>query len=208
MPNNLTDSNAFTSPIQAPADGDAVSAAIADLGHQGLANRTLYLHRRLFGDGTAAPTGQQLQVSLNRPAYEPANLVFSWGVGGLYWYDTGAAGGIIGEWFWDRPVTGRIVSFMCTSQGVGHGGIAPATPPTLALYRIDRMAAVPLLIATATDAEPGATYDTVHEWNVSGLAEDINYRRGYLFSLTGETGVGSQINTRYFQIRVEVQPAP
>ena len=49
MPQNITDSNAFTTPIVAPADGDAGLASSVLTGFQGLANRTYYLQQLLSG---------------------------------------------------------------------------------------------------------------------------------------------------------------
>ncbi len=45
---NITDSSTFTSPIVAPADGDAATAASVVVGMQGLANRTKYLSDNLL----------------------------------------------------------------------------------------------------------------------------------------------------------------
>ena len=47
MPNNITDVDTFTAPIQTVADGDAGSGANFALAPQGLANRTLNLKNRL-----------------------------------------------------------------------------------------------------------------------------------------------------------------
>lgn len=47
MPNNITDVDTFTDPIQAPADGDALNATTLDLAPQGLANRTRHNKNRL-----------------------------------------------------------------------------------------------------------------------------------------------------------------
>lgn len=44
MPQNITDVYAFTSPVVAPDDGDAATAASVLTGLQGLANRTKYLN--------------------------------------------------------------------------------------------------------------------------------------------------------------------
>lgn len=45
MPANLTDSNAFSGPVVAPADGDAANAASIVQGLQPLANRTYYVQQ-------------------------------------------------------------------------------------------------------------------------------------------------------------------
>ena len=55
MPNNITDVDIFTAPIQTVADGDAGSGANFALAPQGLANRTLNLKNRI--DAIQAWTG-------------------------------------------------------------------------------------------------------------------------------------------------------
>ena len=52
MPTNITDVSAFTDPVVGPADGDALNAASALTGLQGLANRT-----RKLVDRTTGPAG-------------------------------------------------------------------------------------------------------------------------------------------------------
>lgn len=47
MPKNLTDVNAFTSPVVVPVDADARNALSAEVGFQPLADRTHYLHKIL-----------------------------------------------------------------------------------------------------------------------------------------------------------------
>jgi len=51
MPQNITDVDVFTDPIVAPADGDALDAASALVGLQGLSNRTRNIDSRFDADG-------------------------------------------------------------------------------------------------------------------------------------------------------------
>lgn len=48
MPVNITDQDEFTSPIQAPDDGDPANGATFQIAPQGLANRTNFLRNRLM----------------------------------------------------------------------------------------------------------------------------------------------------------------
>jgi hypothetical protein len=66
MPTSLTDVDAFTAPIQGPADGDVQGAAAYNLGFQGLANRTRNLKNRI--DGGDAITKRLLASDF---AYDP-----------------------------------------------------------------------------------------------------------------------------------------
>lgn len=54
MPNNITPVSAFTSPVQAPADGDAANDATFALAPQALTNRTEHNKDRLDGLSTSA----------------------------------------------------------------------------------------------------------------------------------------------------------
>lgn len=57
MPQNITDVNTFTNPVQAIADGDAVNASNTNLPVQALANRTFNLQTRLNAIVTTSDNG-------------------------------------------------------------------------------------------------------------------------------------------------------
>lgn len=67
MPVNITDVNAFTTPVTAPAGGDARSAASVTVGLQALANRTANLRARLDAPEQTA----NIAISANQSAFAP-----------------------------------------------------------------------------------------------------------------------------------------
>lgn len=73
MPTNITDSSAFTDPIQGVADADAQAAASYNLGFQGLANRTRYLK------GLVDVHEDLLFPSVDRGVFVPASRADSTG---------------------------------------------------------------------------------------------------------------------------------
>lgn len=79
MPANITDSNAFTSPIVAPVDGDAATAASVLAAIQGLANRTAYLDTVLSKFTTVAALGSSNADAA--PLTRPNAILTSGGAG-------------------------------------------------------------------------------------------------------------------------------
>lgn len=72
MPTNITDVSAFTSPVVAPADGDARNAASMTQGEQPLADRTRFLLNCLVGNmqwsgGAYTASGAALGVFVTPP---------------------------------------------------------------------------------------------------------------------------------------------
>lgn len=68
MPQNITDVNAFTSPIVAPADGDPEGASSVLSGFQALANRTAFLNQlRAVANGIATLDGASHVVGAQLP---------------------------------------------------------------------------------------------------------------------------------------------
>lgn len=63
MPTNITDVYAFTAPVVAPADGDALTAASAVTALQALANRTKFLNDRT--NKTVSDTNNSLVITAN-----------------------------------------------------------------------------------------------------------------------------------------------
>jgi len=69
MPQNITDLNAFTSPVVAPADGDSLNAASVvapGVGLQALADRTRFMGNRM-GVGVVAPLTDEFVYSPTLP---------------------------------------------------------------------------------------------------------------------------------------------
>jgi len=205
MPINIIDADIFTVTVQAPADGDAVNSAIAALGHQDIADRTNFLHRRQFGVAGL----RRHPVPLNMPAVQTgASWLFD--DTNFRWEDT-INNSETAVWACDTPVSGLIVAVQITSQGVGHGGAWPATStsPIIELIRSDQ--GVDTIISTLEDPSAIGVIDTIHTWGPVGLAEDIGSagtNRSYWVRFTGE-GIAAedQPDHRLFSIALIIDPA-
>lgn len=107
MPTNLTDSNAFTSPVVVPADGDPANAAsITQLG-QPVANRTFYLQQlaEVLGIKKIRAGSVAAMVAATGIANKTLWLVEAAGAfQGLYVYDSGSA--FVADNFFVHPATG------------------------------------------------------------------------------------------------------
>lgn len=90
MPTNITDTDTFTDPIQAPVDGESATGASVQLPAQGLANRARNLLNRILGNGVDANVAPlQLTALATDHVAEPTNFWKVWRQA-----NTGSAGGI------------------------------------------------------------------------------------------------------------------
>lgn len=101
MPQNITDVDAFTAPIVAPADGDTRDAASVLTGFQGLANRAKYLYERVITDGVRKVrrfVDTTALKALTGQSHGDIAIVDTDTYLGLYIYDTTVSGADVNPW--------------------------------------------------------------------------------------------------------------
>lgn len=206
MPGNLTDLNAFTSPITVPADGDAEAAASVITAFQALANRTANVRSGVQGIASAITA----RVPLS-PVYNLVSIFVAQAGATNVWLQTTTGSSEI-RFMIPHTVTGKInsISVRCAGgTGAQHAAL-PATMPLLRLLSIDLTTAGGTQTVVSSVTDPSASvgaYETVHTLTLAAIAQTISANQEYVISLAGETGANSVANAfRFSAIEVGFTP--
>lgn len=187
MPGNITDVDAFTSPVVHPVDGDAVAGAGLQTLAQNLSNRTRFLYNRTAGDRTI--------VLLPIPA-SSANDYFAGDIPGsgnstmvsggpMIQSGTPGSDPICNCPWYNAPIDGRITEVRANVIGAWssavHAGL-PSSMPSMQLWKIDpSTGTVTQVGSTATDASGSVgAYEAAHVLTISSLTQLID---GFVFFL-------------------------
>lgn len=191
MPQNVTETETWTSPLSAVADGDAVNAATWLAAIQGYANRLKFIGARLYG--SAADVMPVPLVCLNA-------LTTSWFYGqNLGALTTGVAQQATGSAFvaiFELPLLKKatLTNVRVVLVGAAAHPALPATMPKIRLYRqATGVNTAPVQIGSdATDGSAStAAYQAAHEVALTGLSETIGVGYRYLLWVYGETGANA-----------------
>ena len=217
MPNNITDADVWTNPVQSQADGESVNSTNELIPHQGVADRARYLYNR-----SLAAKGGDIYVPLT------AFQRFMTAVQEWWFNDDSTAIAQFGllqkvidtttpkEWLWweiPRANLGcKIGSVRALYHGSGgpagvHVGL-PAVLPRLRLLRIDHAAGDTAVVATAT-AAPGSVgaYEAWQTLDLASLSEAFDINKSYLLEWRGEGGANAVNNSLLLaQLRVTIAP--
>lgn len=207
MPQNITDVNTWTTPLQDLADGDLIDGAAFLAAQQGVGNRTEFLRKRVY----AGESGDTIRPQL------VSNDTAVWAIGAAgsaYALNQISAAGasILLMPLEPLPKSGLLTSVSINLAGAaGHAGL-PGTMPTLRLYRQDigSVAAPTQVGATITDTSASvAAYELSHALTITGLTEALAHDSGnrYYIRVTGETGANSVAGLALLDVAALVNPA-
>lgn len=199
MPVNITDADAFTTPVVVAANGEAANQTEKVLTAQALANRTLYLATRTPG----AVAGQRVAIPLVAVANTSARWTFD--SAQMQWdqTDVTSAGALVFPLV--LPVACDIVSVRL--RLLGSHATAPAGLPAVTVYSNDGAGGGSASEGTAT--HPGTGYDvlaTLTATVASGAYDPALAKRWYV-EVTGESGANSATGLLLLSLDVEVNPS-
>lgn len=209
MPTNITESDAWTTPLQVPNDTEPANQASLLEFAQGLANRSKHMRKGI--PGIAATIDWEIQLVSSDPTNWSASLL-----GGPLSQITTAASE---NWI---PLAlprfgGKIVAAHALLDGRSAGGGAhaglPASMPQIDLAYFD-------VTVGNTDYAGGsvgsqvdtsgtiAAYDKIHTIDLTGLTETIDPNRLYLFGLQSESGANALANSlTVFKLWLTIEPS-
>lgn len=194
MPQNVTESDAWTTPLTAAADGDAVNGANFLTVMQGYANRLKSLGVRVPGvvvghNSLWPPTPSEVNSDWGTPmgvstVFGPA--LTQRGI-------TGTPTAIVQ--LTNVPNKGTLKSVTATVKGTGHSGL-PATLPHMKLWKIALTgAAVTTLIEDVVDPSASqAAYDVVHQISTATFTEVLDTAKAFFAEFRGEAGANAIAN--------------
>lgn len=208
MPQNITDVDTWTTPLQDLADGDLIDGAAFLAAQQGVGNRTEFLRKRVIGAESETIMFPLIAMPLD------TSLATAWTFGNsgsayaINQGTTGSAGLIFLELA--LPKSCRLTTLSVILAGAtGHVAL-PATMPTVQLHRQDTgSVAAPTLVASATDTSATfAAYELAHAVTLTGLSEVIAHsgNRWYV-RVSGETGANSVAGLALLSLEGTVTPA-
>lgn len=204
MPNNLTDVDEWTDPVQSIADGDELDSANLTLGIQDLANRTLFTASRLPG---VAPGG--VWVAVNPLAGAPSSGGTGTWVSGGNWVNTAHGTKTVGFGF-SCPHGGKVQTLRAWITPAGsHAGL-PATMPQLAAQFFNLSSGGSTSPAVQSDASPSlVAYESLHNITLT-LGSPVLLLPGIsktgIVSFSGEDSTNANDNLVLHGIEYFVEP--
>lgn len=197
MPQNVTETETWTSPLTAIADGDAVNGATWLAAIQGYANRLKYLAARV--------PGVQTEVILTAPmptassgAYFTAPEGHST-EGPMIQSGTPGSDPIAKCTWYNAPRKGTLTQVVLRVQGAwsssAHGAL-PSSMPAFKVWRSDPTTGVATQVgSTATDSSASVgAYEVAHDITLSGLSESLEGRL-YFIEVRGEDDTNALANS-------------
>ena len=201
MPVNITPVDAFTDPVQGPADGEAVNSANAILGLQDLADRTLYCNNRIVGTNQ----GQVIDVPFS--AEHSGTAVWSpdtWGFSQVSDATAGADFHIV------LPASvNRIDAVFARLRPAGsHAGL-PGSMPRLKLFEADFSTSGVITFTELEDiVDPSASvaaYELTHSFDSGAISHVVAPGlKQYFFRFTGEQGTNFKTGLQLFRLWLTV----
>lgn len=216
MPSNITPTNAWTTPLTGPANGDSVAGgpggASYDMG-QKLANRVEFLKERVVPTITSDPYYWPMSPMPQTAANWLAKA-HSAGAFGLVQDISAAPENFV------LSLDGHIkngvlreihVTVIAEAGHAAFPGGKPATMPTLTLLRQDPgLSSGPTVVATFVDASASAgVYEAIHDLSITGLSETFTHdggQRHYLM-VAGEGGANNIPGLAVLNVRGYFDPA-
>lgn len=200
MPINNPGVDTWEVNIVGPADGDAVASAIANLGHEDSANRTVYLRTRLI-----PAIGGYLPINV-APSYAPSP---GWAFDPIQYrweQDNIALPYALMFPFHLWPPCSFAAVRVRVQGGAGHVAL-PAQLPMLWVYR--QQAGVVTLLASVTDPSASvAAYEAPHTLTAAlAVNEAIAIDKQFYAVLTGESGANSIPGLALLYAAVDLVPA-
>lgn len=204
MPDNVTEIDAFSSPVVVSHNTELWDQAAILQAVQPLANRTVNLRKGIPGIAASFTSAIPL-IAVGVPTTWDHKLYQGWPTGGSsggpYWLQNSVSAPVGNDLFIELPMLGvgigKIDSIVATVDGretrepspAGAHAALPSSMPQLGLY-----SDVSGQIANTTDTSASvAAYDAVHTISLTGLGQSIASGTRYFIRLRGESGSNSQI---------------
>ncbi len=197
MPQNITESEAWTTPLTAPADGDSVNGATWVAAIQGYANRLKYLAARVPGVQSEVINVMPMPVASSGAYFTAPEGAPDQGP----MLQTGTPGSDpIAKCPWyNAPRKGTLTQVVLRVQGswasAVHGAL-PTSMPAFKVWRVDiNTGAKTQVGSTATDASGTVgAYEAAHDITLSGLSESLEGRL-YFIEVRGEDDTNALANS-------------
>lgn len=202
MPSTITPVEAWTSPIQGPADNDVGLSATVNGAFQALADRVELLSHRV----PAGRDGQVLRQHFiiadnpnNRFRLRGPVLNFGFGIQQIDVTDQGPI--ILIPQLPQKGEIKQIDFWLKGGDGSPQHAALPANLPAIAFHKSSMIApaSATQIGSTVTDAPANvAAYETAHALTIGGLSEVISADHRYYLVAFGESGANSVANALWF----------
>lgn len=200
MPQNVTETEVWTTPLQAVADGDSVNGATWLAAIQGYANRLKYLAARVSGVQTEVITCAPF------PAISGANYFLTetgsnlaTGIGPMLQSGTPGSDPIAKCVWYNPPKKGTLTQVQLRVQGAWssstHAGL-PSSMPAFKVFRWDPTTGASTQVGTTATDGSGTVgaYEAAHDITLSGLSESLEGRLYYI-QIFGEDDTNALANS-------------
>lgn len=205
---NITDVDAFTDPVDIPADGDPATSASLLQFAQDLANRTRYLKNRAI-DGLTGTIAIPIIAStgtLSADFTQTDDGPNSGSSGSLIQTATGAIHSrmpVLG-----MPRFGTLRRMRVTLEGASGHGALPATQPRFRLFRqLKSLDGQSTMVIDLSDAAASVVaYEASHEITSSDVSIALTPAQLWSLTVDGEGGANYVNGMQVYWIEVDVDP--